>query len=98
MHFVHEQFRTPRSATDKRRCVLALALSQLTDSVALDALPNLSLDVARAYDNLSRLTLIRDVQALEQRHLLTYKDATVRVNRKHILAFLPWRHGKNEAE
>ena len=96
VHFVHEQFRTPRSATDKRRRVLALALSQLTDSVALDALPNLSSDVTRAYANLSRRTLIRDVQALEQRHLLTYKDAMVRVNRKHILAFLPWRHDKNE--
>ena len=97
VHFVHEQFRAPRNTIGRRRRTLALALSSLTGPVTLDDLPNLNPDVARAYANLSRRTLIRDVQALEQRGLLTYKGAALRVNRNHILAFLPWRHDPDDA-
>ena len=92
LHFVHEQFRAPRSATDRRRRSLALALSARADPVPFADLPSLSPDVARAYASLSRRTLIRDVQALVQRRLLLEEGATLRVNREHILAFLPWRH------
>ena len=94
MHFIHEQFRAARSTTARRRRTLALALSSLTDSVTLDHLPNLTPEVARAYANLSRRTLIRDVQELERRLLLTFEGAEIRVNRNHILAFLPWRHAR----
>ena len=92
VHFIHEQFRAAHSTTARRRRTLALALSSLTDSVTLDDLPNLTPEVARAYANLSRRTLIRDVQELERRLLLTFEGAEIRVNRNHILAFLPWRH------
>ena len=91
-HFVHEQFRTARGATDRRRRTLALALSSLTDAVALDELPSLGVDVARAYASLSRRTLIRDVQALVQRGLLRDDGNTVRVNRGLVQALLPWRY------
>ena len=93
VHFVHEQFRAPHSPTDRRRRTLALALSSRTAPVAFADLPSLSPDVARAYASLSRRTLIRDVQALVQRRLLIDDGTTLRVNREHILAFLPWRHG-----
>ena len=92
VHFVHERFRTAPSTTDRRRRTLALALSSLTDPVVLDDLPNLTPDVARAYANRSRRTLIRDVQALARDRLLIYEGTAIRVNREHILAFLPWRH------
>ena len=97
VHFVHERFRAPRSTAERRQRTLALALTSLTDAVALDDLPSLGPDVARAYANLSRRTLIRDVQALEQRRLLTYEGTGLRVNRTHILAFLPWRHDRDDA-
>ena len=97
VHFVHEQFRAPRSTTARRQRALALALSPLTDPVALDDLTSLSPDVARWYANLSRRTLIRDVQALTQRRLVTAEGTALRVNREHILAFRPWRHGSKDA-
>ena len=97
VHFVHEQFRAPRSTTDRRQRMLALALSSRTDSVPLADLPSLSAEVARAYANLSRRTLSRDVHALVRRKLLIDEGTTLRVNREHILAFLPWRHGSEEA-
>ena len=96
-HFVHERFRTAHSATDRRRRTLALALSSLTDSVALDELPNLGVDVARAYASLSRRTLIRDVQALVQIGLLRRDGSALRVNREIILGLLPWRYGGDRA-
>ena len=91
-HFVHEQFRTARNAPDRRRRTLALALSSLTDTVALDDLPNLGVAVARAYASLSRRTLIRDVQALVQLGLLRQHGNALRVNRGLVQAFLPWRY------
>ena len=97
VHFVHERFRAVRTATDRRRRTLALALSSLAGSVPFDDLPNLNTDVARAYANLSRRTLSRDVQALRELDLL--RDAagnTLRVNRGRILAFLPWRHEEGD--
>ena len=96
-HFVHEQFRAARNTTNRRRRTLALALSSLTAAVTLDDLPNLTPDVARAYATLSRRTLIRDAQALARRRLLTYEGTAIRVNRNHILAFLPWRHDPEDA-
>lgn len=97
VHFVHEQFRAPRSTTARRQRALALALSPLTDPVALDDLTSLSPEVARSYANLSRRTLIRDVQALMRRRLLIEEGTSLRVNREHILAFRPWRHGREDA-
>ena len=91
-HFVHERFRTAQSAADRRRRTLALALSSLADTVKLDELPNLGVDVARAYAGLSRRTLMRDVEALVQMALLRRDGSGLRVNRELILAFLPWRH------
>ena len=92
VHFVHEQFRTAQSATDQRRRTLALALSSLTAPVALDELPNLGVNVARAYASLSRRTLIRDVEALMQLGLLRRDGNALRVNRGLVQAFLPWRY------
>ena len=97
VHFVHEQFRTAQSATDQRRRTLALALSSLTAPVALDELPNLGVDVARAYASLSRRTLIRDVEALVQLGLLRRDGNALRVNRGLVQAFLPWRYEGDDA-
>lgn len=41
--------------------------------------------------------MIRDVQALARLRLLTHEGTALRVNREHILAFRPWRHGREEA-
>ena len=92
VHLVHQQFRTAHSATDRRRRTLALALSSLTETVEIDELPNLGVDVARAYASLSRRTLLRDVDILVQMGLLRRDSSGLRVDRGLILAFLPWRY------
>ena len=91
-HFVHERFRHARSATDRRRRTLALALSTLRDAVSLDALPNLNTEVARAYATVSPRTLARDVDALRELDLIRPGEGGLRVRRERILALLPWRH------
>ena len=92
VHLVHERFRGTRSATDRRRRTLALALSSRTDAVPLDELPDLDVDVARAYARLSRRTLIRDAQALVDLGLLRRDDSAYRINLGLVLAFLPRRY------
>ena len=91
-HFVHERFRHARSATDRRRRTLALALSTLRGAVSLDALPNLNTEVARAYATVSPRTLARDVDALRELDLIRPGEGGLRVRRERILALLPWRH------
>ena len=91
-HFVHERFRHARSATDRRRRTLALALSTLRDAVSLDALPNLNTEVARAYATVSPRTLARDVDALRELDLIRPGEGGLRVRRERVLALLPWRH------
>lgn len=91
-HFVHECFRHARSATDRRRRTLALALSTLDGAVSLDALPNLNTEVARAYATVSPRTLVRDVDALRELDLIRPGEGGLRVRRERILALLPWRH------
>ncbi len=58
----------------------------------LDELPNLDVDVARAYARLSRRTLIRDAYALVDLGLLRRDDRAFRVNLGFVLAFLPRRY------
>ena len=93
VHFVHESFRRVRSTGDRRQRALALALSSRQSPVALDEVPNLSADVARAYAALSRRTLMRDVEALRQRNLVRVTPEGVAANRERVLGLLPWRHG-----
>ena len=96
VHFVHESFRRVRSTSDRRQRALALALSSRQSPVALDEVPNLSADVARAYAGLSRRTLMRDVEALRQRGLLLVTPEGIVANRERVLGLLPWRHGAME--
>ena len=95
IHFVHEQFRSLRNDVDVRRRTLALALASLTGTVTFDDLPNLTPEVARAYADRSRRTLIRDVQVLQDRDLLVREGTSFRINREHILESLPWLHDPN---
>ena len=97
VHLVHERFRTTRSTTDRRRRTLALAVSARTDAVPLDELPDLGVDVARAYARLSRRTLVRDAQALVDLGLLRRDGSAYRINLGLVLAFLPRRYGSSEA-
>lgn len=97
-HSVHEHFRHARSTTDRRRRALALALSTLRGAVVLDALPNLNTEVARAYANVSRRTLARDVDALRELDLIRFSEGGLRVYRERILALLPRRHAPLEDE
>ena len=92
VHFVHESFRRVRSTGDRRQRALALALSSHTTPIALDDVPNLNADMARAYAALSRRTLVRDVEALRQRGLLLVSAEGVAADRERVLGFLPWRH------
>ena len=93
VHFVHESFRDARGATDRRRRVLALALSSRKEPVALDEATNLSADVARVYAGLSRRTLMRDVEILRQRGLVLVGPEGLVPHRARVR---PWRHGTDE--
>ena len=93
VHFVHESFRQARGAGDRRQRALALALSSGKAPVALDEVPNLNADIARAYAGLSRRTLARDVQALRRRGLVRVTaEGGLVAHRERVLEFLPWRH------
>lgn len=97
VHFVHECFRDARSATDRRRRALALALSSLQREAGLDELPNLNAEVARLYARVSRRTLVRDVEALRGLDLLQPTAAGLRVNRERVLGLLPSRRAGAQA-
>lgn len=90
INFVYRRFRDGSGA--RRLRTLALALSRVREETAIDQLPNLTADLARAYANVSRRTLIRDVAALERMGLLLRGRGTVSAGRELILALLPWRN------
>ena len=58
----------------------------------MNRLPSLDATVARDYATVSNRTLLRDVEALVRRGLLSRGPDGVRANRERIRAFLPWRN------
>ena len=92
INFVYRRFRDMEGSGARRLRTLALALSRVREETAIDQLPNLTADLARAYANVSRRTLVRDVAALERMGLLLRGRSTVRADREQILALLPWRN------
>ena len=90
---MHEQFRSIRSVTARRRRSLALDLSRARDWVGLRDLPGImSVELRLEYAGVTGRTLMRDVQALESLGILARGRSGVRANRERILAFLPWRN------
>ena len=92
INFVHEQFGESSSATERRRRSLVLALSRQPEAVPVGRLSSLDATVARDYATVSNRTLLRDVEALLRRGLLSSGPNGVRANRERIRAFLPWRN------
>ena len=92
INFVYRRFRDTEGPNARRLRTLALALSQVRNETGIDQLPNLTVDLARAYANVSHRTLIRDVAALERMGLLIRGKGTVMAHRQQILALPPWRN------
>ncbi len=92
VNFVHEQFRESRGAGAPRQRDLLLALSRQPGPVPVNRLASLDAVTALAYASLSDRTLLRDVEALARRGLLSSGPDGVRANRERIRAFLPWRN------
>lgn len=92
VNFVHEQFGEGGGATERRRRSLVLALSRQPKAVPVGRLSFLDAAVARDYATVSNRTLLRDVEALARRGLLSSGPDGVRANRERIRAFLPWRN------
>ena len=92
VNFVHEQFRESTGAGGPRQRDLLLALSRQPGPVPANRLASLDAATALAYAPLSDRTLLRDVEALARRGLLSSGPDGVRANRERIRAFLPWRN------
>lgn len=92
INFVHEQFRESKGAGAPRQRDLLLALSRQPGPVPVNRLASLDATTALGYARLSGRTLLRDVEALARRGLLSSGPDGVRANRERIRAFLPWRN------
>ncbi len=94
-NYVHELFsKRSESAAQLRRRRLVLGLSNVTADkgwVLVSKIPELTTKLAYAYAGKTSKTLTRDLNAVEQMHLIERKDRSVRANRRLILAFLPAR-------
>ncbi len=92
INFVHEQFRESRGAGVPRQRDLLLALSRQPGPVPVGRLASLDAVTASVYALLSDRTLLRDVEALARRGVLSSGPDGVRANRERIRAFLSWRN------
>lgn len=92
---VFRTFSGHSGATEDRRRELALALSTLMTPVALAAVPDINLRLARAYHGKTVRTMQRDLQALIElqlaRRIGSHSSALYEANRERILSFLPPR-------
>ena len=90
-NYVHETFREKKGEPDKRRRDLLLDLSIQKDAVNMKDVPFITPRIAKAYANKTRMTVIRDIEALHDMDLIVRGDRTVRAKKELILAFLPRR-------
>jgi Fic family protein len=91
-NYVHEMFGERKTAVDRRRRQLVLALSEKGDEpVKLSAIPSLNSQMATMYHNKSRMLINRDLNALKKMKLVIRSDSGARANRSIVEAFLPFR-------
>lgn len=89
--FVYRSFGANPPASQTRQCQLVLALGGQDRFVPIDALPELSAQLAATYARRSSRVVYRDVTELLRRGLVERGPAGVRAKKELILAFLPWR-------
>jgi Fic family protein len=89
-NYVHETLSGDTPAVVRQRhLVLDLSHNRKSEWVDRDAVRAVSARLAKAYGDRTDKTLSRDLNALEQKHLLKISGKKVRANREIILAFLP---------
>ena len=85
--FVHGMFANPRNWSERRRRMLALELAKTGNAIPVAELPDLTVDLARAYATVGYRTLLRDVEALAERGVALRGPGGVRANLERIAAF-----------
>jgi len=88
-NYVHNVFRNKRGSTAERQRELVLALSKKPGPVPLPDLSDLSPFLVRAYANLTKRALSRDVNALLRMGLIQKEAKGLRASMEKILTFLP---------
>lgn len=90
-NYVHEEFREKKGTSDKRRRDLLLDLSIQKDPVNFKDIPSITPRMAKAYADKTRMTVIRDIEALVDMDLVIREGRQIRPKKELILAFLPRR-------
>ena len=102
-NYVHESFRDKSGPAQQRRRHLVLDLSPSTEPVRRSQLTAISPRVAKAYAGTTSKTLSRDLNALQEMHLIvkvmvpdqvggrTFEHVAYKANKELIDAFLPFR-------
>ncbi|MFA6091752.1 MAG: Fic family protein [Elusimicrobiota bacterium] len=93
-NFVFDSFKGKSGATSDRQRNLVLDLSEKTDPVTLNKIPEISPRMAIAYARKTTKTMRRDINALlkMQPSLIVKKSEGITANIGMITAFLPKRH------
>jgi Fic family protein len=91
VNYVHDQFKDKKSAADRRRRTLVLALSNCKDPVRTIDIPKINPEVATEYANKTIKTTFRDLDHLRAMGLIEFVRNPVghRVKKEIVMAFLP---------
>ena len=85
--FVYGAFADPRNRSERRRRMLALELAKTGGATPVAELPDLTVELARAYATVGSRTLLRDVEALAERGMALRGPDGVRANLERVAAF-----------
>jgi len=90
-NYVHEAFGDRKTAVEKRRRDLVLALSYIDKPVRIAEIPDINAAMAKAYHGASRMLLNRDLNAISGMGLIVKSRNGVMANKGIVEAFLPFR-------
>lgn len=88
INFIHEHFRSQPGKTSDRHKALLLDLLAHDRPVEISGITSISAAVATGYKGLNARTVLRDIEALENRKFLVREGKAVRVNLDLISGFL----------
>ena len=89
IEFVHRELGYPRNWMERRRRLLALSLAEVENGAPIADLPYLNQELMRAYGQVDRRTLFRDVEALAARGVLARGPAGIMARRDRLVPFPP---------
>lgn len=88
-NYVHELFKSEKTATSRRRRMLALAISEHWEGVEFRDIRGLSPQIAEEYAGKTAKTIVRDLDALEDMEVIFSEARNYKPNIKKLSAFLP---------